>query len=200
MSTTTKRSSSSDGHHFIAPQKFLLEFLPRRIKKRVFFEMANRVFALYRNQMSGNPVKIGDGCATVTGYKLPQPLVIIRPGRRERGLSPKSGYRFDPRSSGCTSPKSKAQGLKSKNRRLWTSDFRLWTHCGQLLRQEKDEASPFRVCGPGFDDAFILRFAGMKAFLFFSIRRSQTAATKNRLSPALVSQSLTRSAKFSGSF
>jgi hypothetical protein len=25
--------------------------------------------------MSGNPVKIGDGYATVTGYKLPQPLV-----------------------------------------------------------------------------------------------------------------------------
>jgi len=25
--------------------------------------------------MSGNPVRIGDGCATVTGYKLPQPLV-----------------------------------------------------------------------------------------------------------------------------
>jgi hypothetical protein len=29
-------------------------------------------------------VKFGDGCATVTDYKLPQPLVI-RPGRRERG-------------------------------------------------------------------------------------------------------------------
>jgi len=25
--------------------------------------------------MSGNPVKIGDGCATVTGYKLPQPPI-----------------------------------------------------------------------------------------------------------------------------
>ena len=24
--------------------------------------------------MSGNPVEIGDGCATVTGYKLPLPL------------------------------------------------------------------------------------------------------------------------------
>jgi len=47
--------------------------------------MANLVFALYRNQMSGNPVRIGDGCATVTGYKLPKPLAVIRPGRRERG-------------------------------------------------------------------------------------------------------------------
>src|ERR1051326_6310426 len=27
------------------------------------------------NSMSGNPVRIGDGCATVTGYKLPQPLI-----------------------------------------------------------------------------------------------------------------------------
>jgi hypothetical protein len=27
--------------------------------------------------MSGNPVKIGDGCATVTGYKLPMPLIIF---------------------------------------------------------------------------------------------------------------------------
>jgi hypothetical protein len=49
------------------------------------FEMADLVFALYRNQMSGNPVRIGDGCATVTGYKLPKPLAVIRPGRRERG-------------------------------------------------------------------------------------------------------------------
>ena len=24
--------------------------------------------------MSGNPVRIGDGCATVTGYRLPKPL------------------------------------------------------------------------------------------------------------------------------
>lgn len=41
-------------------------------------------FILNRSQMSGNPVKIGDGCATVTGYKLPTPL-IVRSGRRERG-------------------------------------------------------------------------------------------------------------------
>ena len=32
--------------------------------------------------MSGNPVKIGDGYATVTGYKLPQPLAIGREGVR----------------------------------------------------------------------------------------------------------------------
>ena len=33
--------------------------------------------------MSGNPVKIGDGYATVTGYKLPQPLVNSREGGSE---------------------------------------------------------------------------------------------------------------------
>src|SRR5882672_4816368 len=34
----------------------------------------------------------------------------------------------------------------------------------QLLRQEKDEASPFRVCETGFLNAFILRFAGDEGF------------------------------------
>ena len=29
------------------------------------------------SQASGNPVRIGDGCATVTGYKLPQPLIRL---------------------------------------------------------------------------------------------------------------------------
>lgn len=33
--------------------------------------------------MSGNPVKFGDGCATVTGYKLPQPLMQNREGGSE---------------------------------------------------------------------------------------------------------------------
>jgi hypothetical protein len=33
-------------------------------------------------------VRIGDGCATVTGYKLPKPLVPPGPGRRERGQAP----------------------------------------------------------------------------------------------------------------
>ena len=40
--------------------------------------------------MSGNPVRIGDGCATVTGYKLPQPLVSGKTG--------KAGARFQARS------------------------------------------------------------------------------------------------------
>ena len=45
--------------------------------------------------MPGNPVRIGDGCATVTGYKLPKPLFAQRAweGGSEIG-GPKSGYRF----------------------------------------------------------------------------------------------------------
>ena len=39
---------------------------------------------------NGNPVKIGDGCATVTGYKFPQPLVAHAIG--------KAGMRFEGRS------------------------------------------------------------------------------------------------------
>jgi len=41
------------------------------------------------SQASGNPVRIGDGCATVTGYKLPRPLV------HQTG---KAGARFQARS------------------------------------------------------------------------------------------------------
>jgi hypothetical protein len=33
------------------------------------------------SQASGNPVKIGDGCATVTGYRLPRPLVPKETGK-----------------------------------------------------------------------------------------------------------------------
>src|SRR5215213_8011991 len=43
----------------------------------------------YHSQTSGNPVRIGDGCATVSGYKLPTPLVsLAKLGRRERGQAP----------------------------------------------------------------------------------------------------------------
>src|SRR5216110_2289474 len=62
----------------------------------------------HRSQMPGNPARIGDGCATVTGYELPQPLVTSREGGSEVG-GPKSGYRFGcarrgPAGAGSTSP------------------------------------------------------------------------------------------------
>src|SRR5712671_2111234 len=38
-------------------------------------------FHLSHSQASGNPVRIGDGYATVTGYKLPRPLVSREAGK-----------------------------------------------------------------------------------------------------------------------
>lgn len=43
------------------------------------------------------------------------------------------------------------------------------TSVGQLLRQEKDEASPFACRARDSLNAFILRFAGMKVFLSSSL-------------------------------
>ena len=88
--------------------------------------------------MSGNPVRIGDGYATVTGYRLPQPLVKSREGGSEI-RNPKSGYRFD-----CARRDSAMQD--------------------QLLRQEKDEASPVNCLRRGSLNAFIPRFAEKEGF------------------------------------
>src|SRR5215475_14160828 len=59
---------------------------------------------------AGNAVRIGDGCATVTDDKLPKPPGT---GRRERGLSPKSGYR-----SGCARQLREFRGDFSAKRRM----------------------------------------------------------------------------------
>jgi hypothetical protein len=57
------------------------------------FENGERKFAFYRDQMSGNPVKTGDGCATVTGYKLPDATASRHACMLRRG---KAGVRFRP--------------------------------------------------------------------------------------------------------
>jgi hypothetical protein len=49
--------------------------------------MGLRVYLYCHNQMSGNPVEIGDGFATVTGYRLPKPLAC---------QAGKAGARFQP--------------------------------------------------------------------------------------------------------
>jgi len=56
----------------------------------VFFETDGPVVHLQHCQTSGNPVRIGDGYATVTGYRLPKPLVSHETG--------KAGARFQARS------------------------------------------------------------------------------------------------------
>ena len=130
--------------------------------------------------MSGNPVRIGDGCATVTGYKLPKPLAAIQPGRRERGHARSQDtdlialVRLD---------ESKVQSLMSKVETTlgvgpWTLDL-----SGQLLRQEKDEASPFRVCGMEIAECLhspICRDEG-----FFVCSSAFRRAPRNRLKPEL---------------
>src|SRR5438094_7358442 len=93
------------------PGTFDLSELSLGCKQKVFFESDGLSVHLHHGQASGNPVRIGDGCATVTGYKLPQPLVSRlrdREGGSEVG-SPKSGYRFvcarrGPAGAGPTSP------------------------------------------------------------------------------------------------
>ena len=42
------------------------------LKGGTLFENGEREFINFRNQMSGNPVRIRSGCATVTGYELPR--------------------------------------------------------------------------------------------------------------------------------
>lgn len=49
--------------------------------------------------MSGNPVKIGDGCATVTGYELPKPL-IASIGKAGARFKPEVRIPIGSRSSG----------------------------------------------------------------------------------------------------
>jgi hypothetical protein len=73
---------------------------------------------------------------------------------------PKPGYRFDcARHAG----ESEVQSRKPKVNSLWTLDFRHWTF-QQLLRKEKDEASPTIRFRQDSLNAFIPRFAGDEGF------------------------------------
>jgi hypothetical protein len=84
-------------------------------------------------------VEIGDGCATVTDHKLPQPLAAQ--AAREGGSEvsgPKSGYR-----SGCA-----RHGRECKTAlHLLSGAF-----AANFSVKEKDEASPLRECAMGFPE------------------------------------------------
>jgi len=67
---------------------------PHRGKEKVFFERGGLMVHRYHSRMSGNPVRIGGGCATVTGYKIPMPLVSAKTGKAGVRSSPKPGYRL----------------------------------------------------------------------------------------------------------
>ena len=60
----------------------------------MLFEIGGQVSAFECSQMSGNPVRIRDGCATVAGYELPQ-ATDREIGKAGVRLGPESGYRFD---------------------------------------------------------------------------------------------------------
>ena len=60
----------------------------------MLFENGGRRSAFEYSQMSGNPVRIRDGCATVAGYELPQ-ATDREIGKAGVRLGPESGYRFD---------------------------------------------------------------------------------------------------------
>src|SRR5258706_9417573 len=121
--------------------------------------------------MSGNPVRIRDGCATVTGYKLPLPL-IHSVGKAGARLSPKSGYRF-----GCArleevrSEKDEVRRSKCEVTRLGflhTSNFALRPSL-RFSVKEKDEARPVPLVRKGIRECLHSPFCReMKAFLFLS--------------------------------
>jgi hypothetical protein len=53
---------------------------------------------------------------------------------------------------------------------------------GQLLRQEKDEASPFRVCGPGFTECLHSLFCRDEGFFVVTVRSRPRSRPRFRLS------------------
>jgi len=96
--------------------------------------------------MTGNPVRIRGGCATVTGYKLPMPL-----RKREGGseVKPEARIPIQP----CSSGGGRSQKTEVRVVALLTSDFALLS---SFSVKEKDEASPADLFSSGFLNAFIL--------------------------------------------
>jgi hypothetical protein len=80
-------------------------------------------------------VRIGDGCATVTGYKLPQPLVSGKTG--------KAGARFQARSQDIGWAVLVVALDAGQAGRLSCVE-------ANFSVKEKDEASSSRECGAGF--------------------------------------------------
>src|SRR5664279_1199922 len=106
--------------------------------------------------MSGNPVRIGDGCATVKGYKLPKPLVSSETG--------KAGVRFQARSQDIDLAVLVAAFAAGQARRLACKR-------ANFSVKEKDEASLSRVCVAGFADCLHSPFCrGLEVFFGFRPR------------------------------
>jgi hypothetical protein len=130
----------------------------QRGRKEGFFETDGLVVHPQHRQASGNPVRIGDGCATVTGYRLPKPLV-------PRGTG-KAGARFQARSQdiGLTVLVVVSIAGPAGRRFFFGTNFSV---------KEKDEASPSRECGTGFAGCLHSPiWRGLKAFRFRAPRWS----------------------------
>jgi hypothetical protein len=102
-------------------------------------------------------VRIGDGCATVTGYELPKPLVSSETG--------KAGVRFQARSQDI--------GLPVLVTVFWAGQAkRLPCFEANFSVNEKDGASPPRECVAGFAECLhspICR--GLKVSFYLLARR-----------------------------
>lgn len=70
-------------HWLRQPFELACESVARALPEFCSLTGGGAKFRLHRGQMTGNPVEIGDGCATVTGYELPRPLIRVGLGRRE---------------------------------------------------------------------------------------------------------------------
>jgi hypothetical protein len=94
----TRRKGANDRLRFFSARLHLEAFgwrmaiwlgkSPSGVYEKTFFETGGVCLRHLDDQTTGNPVQIGDGCATVTGYKLPRPLIRTGLGRRERGSRP----------------------------------------------------------------------------------------------------------------
>lgn len=101
--------------------------------------------------MLGNPVKLGDGCATVMDHELPMPLTLGREGGSE-ATSPKSGYRFG----------------YSRHGHSPVEPFVLFARSANFSVKEKDEASPSELFLAEVS-AFILFLCGVWRFFIAPI-------------------------------
>ncbi len=135
---------------------FTWQTLPPGVEKSCSLKEMDPWVRYCHSQASGNPVKIGDGCATVTGYRLPLPLVYQKPGRRERGFEPEVRISVWL----CSSRSTKQVGPVAWPR-----------FAGHFSVKEKDEASLSRGCAEDSLNTFILRFAGVWRFFHFQALR-----------------------------
>jgi hypothetical protein len=97
---------------------------------------------------AGNAVRIGDGCATVSDYKLPTATV-----RSALGTDGKAGVRFE---------------IRSQDIRLTALVGRLRKRPA-LLRKEKDEASLPNCLRQDSLNAFIPRFCVSEGVFVFRL-------------------------------